>query len=441
MDYPTLEHLWRIFTLQDHNTRIVLAGATTFGIAAGFVGAFLLLRKRSLLGDTLGHATLPGVAIGFLVAHTLGFDPRSFLPLALGATVSAVVGIAAMALIRKFSRIKEDASLAIVLSVFFGFGIALLTAIQQLPGGQASGLEHLIYGNAATMTSADTFFVSASSLGITVICIAFFKEFSLLCFDEDFARSSGWPATGLDLLLMALVVCATVTGIQTVGILLVVALLVIPPASARFWCDGMGTMAAVSALCGALSCLLGVFLSALFPNWPTGALIVLSAGAIFIAGLVLGTSRGLLMRTLRNRVAERKLRREHLLRAVFECGESGTDTIPLRDLLAKRPWSRAEVSSEIARLADRGLLTSSLSGSSVQLTASGLSEARRLVRNHRLWELYLIHHAEIAPAHVDRDADRIEHVLDSRLVEELEDILQQRPHHRLVPGDPEKSPL
>lgn len=441
MAYPTLENVLRILTLQDHNTRIVLAGACAFGVAAGLVGAFLLLRKRSLLGDTLGHSTLPGVAIGFLIAYGTGIDPRSFLPLALGATLTSVAGIAALLLIRRFSTIKDDAALAIVLSVFFGFGVALLSAIQQLPGGFASGLEHLIYGSAATMSSTDTSFVLVSSLCIAVICIALFKEFSLLCFDEPYARSSGWPATALDLLLMSLVVWTTVVGIQTVGILLVVALLVIPPASARFWCDGMGAMATVSALCGGLSCLFGVFLSALFPKWPTGALIVLSAGAIFAAGLVFGPTRGILIRSIRTRREELKLRRDHMLRAVFECAENSSESVPLSQLLTKRPWSRRHVTSEIARLADRGLLTFSLSNDSVQLTTTGLSEARRLVRNHRLWELYLIQHAEIAPAHVDRDADRIEHVLSLRIVEELEDILDQRPHDRLVPRDPEKSHL
>jgi manganese/zinc/iron transport system permease protein len=439
MDYPNFETFLRIFSLQDHNTRIVLAGACAFGIAAGLVGAFLLLRKRSLLGDTLGHATLPGVAIGFLVAYAAGHDPRSFFPLALGATLSSVAGIGALALVRRFSRIKDDAALAIVLSVFFGFGIALLSAIQQLPGGFASGLEHLIYGSAATMTSADATFVIASSLGISLFCIALFKEFSLLCFDEAFARSSGWPATVLDILLMSLVVWATVAGIQTVGILLVVALLVIPPASARFWCDGMGPMAAVSTVSGGLSCLLGVFLSALFPKWPTGALSVLSAGSIFAASLVFGPTRGILIRSIRTRRAEKNLRREHLLRAVFECAELTEGSVLLADLLAKRPWTRQQMLAEIALLADRGLLTCPPGNDSVQFTATGLSEARRLVRNHRLWELYLIRHADVAPAHVDREADRIEHVLDRRIVEELEDILDQRSHERLVPSDPEKS--
>lgn len=439
METPSIEDLLRIVTLQDHNTRIVLAGACAFGICAGLVGAFLLLRKRSLLGDTLGHATLPGVAIGFLITYAAGLDPRSFLPLAAGAVVASCAGIGALMLIRRLSRIKDDAALAIVLSVFFGLGIALLTAIQQLPGGHASGLEHLIYGNAATMTSGDTAFVFGSALAISLMCVALFKEFSLLCFDEAFTRSSGWPATILDLLLMSLVVWTTVAGIQTVGILLVVALLVIPPASARFWSDGMGAMAAISAVSGGLACLLGVFFSAIFPKWPTGALIVLSAGAIFATGLVLGPKRGIIMRLVRTRRSDQKLAREHMLRAVFECAESGTDSVPLDDLLAKRPWTSSQVTGQIERLADLGLLTRSLANDSVQLTPTGHIEARRIVRNHRLWELYLIRYAEIAPAHVDRDADLIEHALDRRLVEELEDILEQRPREHLVPTDPEKS--
>ena len=151
-----MESFWRVLLLQDHNTRVVLAGACLFGAAAGLTGTFLLLRKRSLLGDTLGHATLPGITFAFLLAGTFGISPRSFLWLAMGATISGVAGMGAVLLIRKMSHLKDDAALAIVLSVFFGAGIAMLSAIQQLPGGQAAGLERLIYGNPASMTSGDT---------------------------------------------------------------------------------------------------------------------------------------------------------------------------------------------------------------------------------------------------------------------------------------------
>jgi manganese/zinc/iron transport system permease protein len=434
-----MESFWRVLLLQDHNTRVVLAGACLFGAAAGLAGTFLLLRKRSLLGDTLGHATLPGITFAFLLAGTFGISPRSFLWLAMGATISGVAGMGAVLLIRKMSHLKDDAALAIVLSVFFGAGIAMLSAIQQLPGGQAAGLERLIYGNPASMTSGDAWFVLLASLLVAGVCGCLFKEFTLLCFDEPYAHTAGWPVRSLDALLMGLVVLVTIVGLQTVGILLVVALLVIPPSAARFWSDDLRAMALVAAGAGALSSLVGVIASALLPGLPTGALIVLASAFFFGLSLLLGKKRGLIIRHLLEREASRRLRREHVLRAIFECAEEGQAVVALEQVLAKRPWKKSELTAEIAQLTNDGLLTTDPNGASFQLNGRGDSEARRLVRNHRLWEIYLLNHADVAPARVDRDADLIEHVLDQRLVDELEDLLDEKARERLVPGNPEKN--
>ncbi len=438
-----METLWRLFSLQDYNTRIVLAGACVFGAAAGLVGTFLLLRRRSLLGDTLGHATLPGVAAAFLVAEALGAAGKSLPVLLTGAALSGIAGMVAVLLIRRFSHIKDDAALAIVLSVFFGAGVTLLTAVQQLPGGNAAGLDHFIYGKTASMTAADAWFIFLASLLVFVVCVALFKEFALLCFDEGYANAAGWPVRWLDVGLMALVVVVTVVGLQAVGLLLVVALLVMPPAAARFWSDRLGAMAAVAALFGFLSAGAGVAVSAIWPRMPTGALIVLCAAVLFGISFIFGSRRGLLIRSQNDRRASATLRREHLLRAIYECAEihafpSAEQPVPLAHLLEKRPWKTKALEREIERQADAGLVATSVSGDQVRLTARGFAEARRLVRNHRLWELYLLHHADVAPGRVDRDADLIEHVLDPRLVDELEDLLDANRRQTFVPLNPEK---
>ena len=438
-----METFWRLISLQDHNTRIVLAGACALGAAAGLVGTFLLLRKRSLLGDTLGHATLPGVAAAFLVAEALGYAGKSLPVLLVGAALSGVTGMAAVILIRKFSHIKDDAALAIVLSVFFGAGVTLVTAVQQLPGGNAAGLDHFIYGKTASMTTFDAMVIFGASLAVAVMCVAFFKEFALLCFDEGFAGAAGWPVRLLDVVLMTLVVVVTVVGLQAVGLLLVVALLVIPPAAARFWSDRLGVMAVAAAGLGLLSAALGVAASALFPRLPAGAVIVLCAAMFFAISMIFGARRGVLVRSYDERQGMVRLRREHLLRAIYECAEelsSPEQAVSVSQLLAKRPWKRNALTREIERAAEAGLATAAVDGGDVQLTGRGVAEARRLVRNHRLWELYLLHHAEVAPARIDRDADLIEHVLDPKIVDELEALLDSGRRETFVPGNPEKLP-
>ncbi|MDX2080127.1 MAG: metal ABC transporter permease [Terrimicrobiaceae bacterium] len=438
-----MDALWRFLLLQDHNTRVVLAGACLFGAAAGLVGTFLLLRKRSLLGDTLGHATLPGVALAFLLAHAAGLSTRSLPILLGGAALAGVAGVGAVLLIRRISHIKDDAALAIVLSVFFGAGVTILTAVQQLPGGASAGLDHFIYGKTASMTSADATFIFWASLIVFAGCTALFKEFALLCFDESFAKAGGWPVRSLDILLMALVILITVVGIQAVGLLLVVALLVIPSAAARFWSDRLGVMAGVAAAVGLASSAAGVAVSAILPRLPAGALIVLSSAALFAVSFVFGTRRGLIVRSQDEHRAVKRLRREHLLRAIYECAEASGNAaaekpVPVASVHEKRPWSARELAREIESAAEAGLLTTTPDDAQVRLTTRGFAEARRLVRNHRLWELYLLHHAEVAPGRVDRDADLIEHVLDPRLVAELEDLLDAERRRAFVPGDPEK---
>jgi len=427
--------LLRFLSLQDYNTRVVLAGACAFGAAAGLIGTFLLLRKRALLGDTLGHSTLPGVAAAFLIAYALGAAGKSLPWLLAGAAISGAAGMVSVLMIRRFSRIKDDAALAIVLSVFFGFGVTLVTAVQQLPGGNAAGLDHFIYGKTASMTAADAWFILCMSVVVAALCAGLFKEFTLLCFDEGFAGAGGWPVRLLDGILMALVVLVTVVGLQAVGLLLVVALLVIPPAAARFWSDRLEVMAIVATAIGCLSAGAGVAASAIFARLPAGAIIVLCAAFLFSLSMVLGAQRGILLRCWHERSATRRLRCEHLLRAVYECLESGPATAAA--LRHKRPWKPGDLEREISRSINAGLLTPG-GGGALQLTGTGRLEARRLVRNHRLWELYLLHHADVAPARVDRDADLIEHVLDPGLVDGLEAILDNERRAAFVPEDPEK---
>ena len=235
VEWPTWKQWRRVFLLRDYNTRVVVLGTTLLGCAAGMIGSFTLLRKRALTGDALSHATLPGIGIAFIVTTSLGGDGKSLPILLLGATVSGLIGVGVIVAIRSFTRLKEDTALGAVLSVFFGAGMALLGVIQQMDQGHAAGLEGFIYGKAASMGSRDMLLIAAAALGCISASVVLFKEFKLLCFDEGFAGSRGLPVVRLDLGLMGLVVVVTIVGLQAVGLVLMIALLVIPSAAARLW--------------------------------------------------------------------------------------------------------------------------------------------------------------------------------------------------------------
>lgn len=421
----------RLLLGTDYNTRVVLMGSAMLGLAAGLVGVYMLLRKRALFGDAISHATLPGIAGAFLVMQALGYHGKYLPGLLAGAALTGTLGMLAVLGIRDHTRLKEDAALGIVLSVFFGFGVTLLGIVQGMRTGSAAGLESFIYGKTASMLAADAWLLSGAAGLTTLLCVVFFKEFKLLCFDADFARVNGWPARGLDVLLMSLVVLIVTAGLQAVGLILVLALLMTPPAAARFWTDRLDVMLVLSATLGAVGCLIGAGASAVMARLPAGAAIVMAQAGLFAVSLLLGTRRGLLPRWWHQRRLRQNMTMEHLLRTVFEASEQGEETVSIETLRLRLGGAgrsedvlrRAQRSGWITRYSDR-----------ISLNAKGLIKARQQTRNHRLWELFLMHYAEMAASHVDRHADEIEHVLDPEMIERLTALLPEAAADTLPPS-------
>lgn len=442
----------RLLMLRDYNTQVVVLGTMLLGLAAGTVGCFTLLRRRALMGDALSHATLPGVGLAFLLAPMLGLNGKSLPVLLAGGTLSGLAGVAAILYVRNFTRLKEDAALGIVLSVFFGAGVAILTVAQSAPGGSAAGLESFIYGKTASMTSSDAMLIGGAGLICVLIVTVLFKELTLLCFDEGYAASRGYPVLMLDLLIMALVVTITMIGLQAVGLVLMIALLVIPAAAARFWTQNLKTMTGISACIGGLGGLIGSGLSAVIAEMPSGPAIVLVCSSLFFVSMLLGTSRGVIVRWLRRRQLNQNVDHQHVLRGLYELTESQASTTSTADirgiafdlLLASNSWSSFRLNQAIERCRREGLVERQ-DNASLRLTSAGFAEASRLAHEHRLWEMYLITHADIAPARVDQSADAIEHVLEPELIARLEELLRTSrdregvmpsPHPLESPGEP-----
>lgn len=422
--WPSMEEWTRVLSLRDHNTRVVVFGTTLLGMAAGVIGSFTLLRKRALMGDALSHATLPGIAIAFLLCSAVGLVEKSLPFLLAGAAVTGVMGVGVILFIRRYTRLKEDTALGVVLSVFFGGGVVLLDIVQQLGTGSAAGLESFIYGKTASMVPGDVMLIGATGVVVAVCCGLLFKEFKLICFDPAYASVQGWPVLLLDVMMMALVIVVTVVGLQAVGLILVIALLIIPAAAARFWTNRMHMMTLLAGMIGAISALFGAAASALAPRLPSGAMIVLVAAGVFAFSMLVGSARGLVPRFWRRRALQHTIGRQHFLRAAYEQLEptqNWTATLTLDHLIPLRSWSRRQL-RRIARRSE-GAGRAVLNGNRIRLTRNGVEEARRLVRNHRLWEAYLVAHADVAPSHVDRDADMIEHVLGPEMIAELERLI------------------
>jgi manganese/zinc/iron transport system permease protein len=415
-EWPTAAEILRVLSLRDYNTRVVVFGSTILGIAAGVVGTFAYLRRRALMGDALSHATLPGIAAVFLLA-----GDKHLGPMILGAAASGVLGVLAVIGLRRVPRIREDAAIGIVLSVFFGAGMVLFSLIQQMKTGNEAGLTSFIYGKAAAMVARDAWLITGTAIAVIAASALLFKEFAIVCFDQEFAATQSRPVAVVDLLMMALVVVTTVVGQQAVGLILIIAMLIIPASAARFWTDRLAAMMLIAGLLGAVSGWLGATASALLPRLPTGAIIVLCAGGLFFISMLAEPRRGLVAQGLRRRRVRAGVGRQHLLRALAEHEERHGEgaVVPWPDLLRARGWS-ATALRRLVRRARAAEAVIEYPGGALQLSAAGRGEAHRVLRNHRLWEMYLIRYADMAPAHVDRDADEVEHVLSDAIVRELE---------------------
>lgn len=271
-----------------YNTLIVLLGVGLLGAAAGPVGAFAVLRRRALVGDALAHASLPGLCLAFLIA-----GERSLIALLLGALASGLLGVAVLAWLAKYTRIKEDAAVGVVLSVFFGAGIALSRVVQNTSAaGSKAGLDSYILGKTAGLLLFDV----ALLAGLAVVCLLvlalLYKELQLLAFDRDFAGVQGWPVARLDLLLLGLIAVVVVTGLPAVGVVMVAALLILPAATARFWTHRLHRLLIISGGIGLLTGVVGTLLTAALPKAPAGPVIVLVGSALFVLSAAAGP-RGL----------------------------------------------------------------------------------------------------------------------------------------------------
>ncbi len=423
--WPSLAEVLAVLTLNaGYNAASVVLGTTMLGIAAGVVGTFALLRKRALMSDAVSHATLPGIGLAFIVATALGMSGRSLPVLIVGATVSGIAGVLFAQFITSNSRLRQDVAIGVVLSVFFGLGVVLLSYIQSMGTGSAGGLHHFMLGQTAAMKRGDALLMGGVALFAVLAAGLLFKEFRAVCFDPAFAHAQDWPVSRIDLLMMSLVVVVTVVGLQAVGLLLIVAFVIIPPTAARFWTERLGAMTVLGAVFGGASGYLGASVSALLPKLPTGGVIVLVSGTIFLVSMFLAPRRGVLADLARRLRMRHGMARDHVLRSCFELFESGPygdwehSWLPVAALRRHRGWRTRTLALTLRLMALRGLVN--LEGGAVALTEHGRAEAFRITRLHRLWEQYLTTHADIAPSHVHGPAELAEHVLTADLVAELE---------------------
>ncbi len=427
------EQVVRFFQFRDPSVRYAVAGSILLGISCGILGSFIVVRKMSLFGDALSHAVLPGVALGFM--WNMSKDPVAIF---IGATLAGLLGAAVVHWVKESTRLKEDTALGLVLASFYAVGVALTTMINQLPTGNQSGVDKFMFGQASAI-GADDIKLMATITVLVLVCMALlYKEFLVTSFDVNFARVIGFPAQVIHYILMMLLAFSVVTALQAVGVVLVSAMLITPAATAYLLTDRMHRMVVLSAVFGVLAGVVGAFVSFLDDHLATGPIIVLAASLVFLAAFCFAPRHGVVVAWWRQRSKSARVSRENTLKSIYhvlEARDFEGEGVSIRELAQRRKETLEESQKLSHALVNHRLAT--ITGDDILLAPAGWSRACEIVRNHRLWELYLTNEAKIASDHVHEDAEIIEHVLGEEVVRELERKLKyarQDPHGKPIPG-------
>jgi manganese/zinc/iron transport system permease protein len=408
----------------------VLVGTTLLAASSSVVGAFSYLKGQSLVGDAIAHALLPGVVLAFILG---GIRNSSFL--ILGALISGLMAHYGIGYIENKTKLKSDTAVSLVLSTFFGFGIMLMSYIQRTGQGQQAGLERFLLGKAAAITMQDIYIFSALALVLIVGVGLFFKGFQLMTFNEDFAHAIGLPMPLIRFTFTVLTVLAITIGIQTVGVVLMAALLITPSAAARVWTNSLPAMLALAASFAGVAAVMGTYISSVLPKMPTGPWVVLVLAFFGFSSLLFAPKRGWFSKQRRAKANQRKTIRENVLKLLFQQEEQrGLPTLlSIEEMQGIREMRLDRLTSTLKELKNRLLIIDH--GGSYGLTELGRGEGRRVVRLHRLWELYLTERLGMAADHIHPQAETMEHVITP----EIEELLVKELGNPEV--DPHQSPI
>ena len=420
------------FSFSDPNVRYVVIGSLLLTGSSAIVGSFTFLKKKALVGDAVAHAVLPGVCLSFILT-----GEKNPIILIIGAFLTGWLSLVIMDAISRKSKIKEDTAIGLILSVFFGIGIFMLTIIQKSGNAAQTGLDQFLFGKAASLVGEDLVVFAIVAVILVSVVYLLFKEFTLTAFDNDFAISLGLPVKAIELTLTTLTVLAVVIGIQAVGVVLMAAMLITPAAAARFWTEKIKVMIWLAASFGAFSGLAGAYISYVAPSMPTGPWIVIVISSIAFFSFFLAPKKGIIYRVRNQGRIKRQINDENILKALYQLGEDEKNFYESRsteEILQKRKFYKTVLITGLNRLKRQGFLE--ISNGAWKFTTAGKNKGQRVVKLHRLWELYLTEYLRIAPDHVHDDADTIEHILTPELEARLEKLLDYPkvdPHESEIP--------
>ncbi len=422
---------------------IIVAGVLS-AVSAALLGNFLVLRKMSLLGDAISHAILPGLAAAFFISHS-----RNSIPMFLGAVIVGLLTAVFTEWIRGAGQVDEGASMGVVFTSLFAIGLVMIVQaadnVDLDPGC-------VLYG-AIEFTPLDTWLILGFDVPRVVVVLSvvtlinllfvvlFYKELKISSFDPSLSTTSGIPSWLMHYLLMTFVAVTAVASFESVGNILVVAMMVVPPAAAYMLTDRLAWMIVASAVIGSIAAITGHFAAISVPAWfgyhstSTASMMAVMTGVFFLLAALFGPRHGVLVRTIRQRVLALRILSEDIIGLVYRVHEKQLTTKVNAQFLCESLLA-SSVSTRVSLffLARKGWIIHREQG--FDLTEEGQKHAEQLVRSHRLWEYYLINEAGVDENKIHEHAERFEHFTNKSLGQRLSDATDSPsidPHGSPIP--------
>ncbi|MFZ0565377.1 MAG: iron chelate uptake ABC transporter family permease subunit [Chlamydiales bacterium] len=412
-------------------------GSMFMCMAAAIVGVLVFVRKQSLLGEALSHATYPGVTLAVLIGGIGSFDEWIGLLIFTGAFLSSIAGFWLIRCLKCKLRVSEDSALCFVLTLFFGVGVTVASYTQFAYPHLFRQIQAYLYGQTATMIDLHIFIYGGLALLILLVIFLFYKEIFVLSFDAQFAQSIGINGRLIETAIVLLIGLSLVMAIRGIGLILTSAMLIAPAVSARQFTHSFKQLLFLSALLGLISAFCGNYLS-LRLGLPVGPIIVLVAGGFALYALLWAPERGLFVRGIR--VASFRMQRiqENLLKSIWRLTEGGKYLTSFSEIMENQSCSKFYLRLLLFRLKRRGWVKRAWGG--FALTVEGTQRGGQIVRLHRLWEVYLVNALGMGAQRVHSSAEEMEHILTPSLEKKLTELLNnpmQDPHHQPIPSQEE----
>ena len=414
---------------QEWAVRALLASSMV-GIMCGVLGCFIVLRNMALVGDALAHAILPGVVLAFVV---VGYSALGFFT---GAVLAGLLTAVGITWIQHQVQTKNDAAIGIVFTAMFSIGVMGISAISKNEGVHLD-LKDFLFGNVLGVANEDLYLTAAIVVYVLLSVWAFYRYLFVTTFQPVVAETMGISVRTIHYYLMLLLSFAVVAALQTVGVILVVAMLITPAATALLLSDRLPTVLLLAGGLGLASAVFGLVAAIQLETTPGPAMAV-TATAFYLAAVLLAPRKGLLFRTILQRRLRNRIRREDALKQIFRLQQQGEVSEPA--LLQNLGYGRRILQQQLQFMRQQGWLERER----LALTSTGRDEAYRLVRAHRLWETYLVNQIGLSAEQIHDDAERYEHLLSDEILDEVEAELgfpTLDPHGSPIPAKRGAPPL